>query len=236
MRAPFNALVIPFYREPGRRRSTACSSGPTRGSGSGWQAAARMRSRRLRPLSARPARRLASRVRCTQLQSEARVPAAEFAAREHWPDDLYVIPEYHFAVEAPSPDRRPYRTNTPPVPGCPTRTRSPGSTGRATRRRSRSSPNACRGTTSCWRDELATPGLQRLSQPVRCARGSLRTKLKNSAAGWVAYRLGDAWLSRPVVGAQPSGDRFEHSNPHTERPSPDKVDGLVPSDAAIRNS
>ena len=104
MRAPFNALVIPFYGAPGAetlycvlQRADAGFWQWVAGGGEDSETAVETAIRETReetgiegPLYA--------------LQSEARVPTASFAAREHWPDDLYVIPEYHFAVEAPSPD------------------------------------------------------------------------------------------------------------------------------------
>jgi dihydroneopterin triphosphate diphosphatase len=38
----------------------------------------------------------------TRLSSEARVPVSAFL--RSYPDDLYVIPEYHFALEVTTPD------------------------------------------------------------------------------------------------------------------------------------
>ena len=34
-----------------------------------------------------------------RLQTMASIPVYHFAARKHWPEDLYVIPEYSFAVD-----------------------------------------------------------------------------------------------------------------------------------------
>ena len=104
MRAPFNSLVIPFYREPGAptlycvlRRADAGFWQWVAGGGEDSETAleAAIRETREETGIEGPLYRL---------QSEARVPTSAFAAREHWPDDLYVIPEYHFAVEAPAPD------------------------------------------------------------------------------------------------------------------------------------
>ena len=102
MRAPFNSLVIPFYREPGAptlycvlRRADAGFWQWVAGGGEDSETAleAAIRETREETGIEGPLYRL---------QSEARVPTSAFAAREHWPDDLYVIPEYHFAVEAPA--------------------------------------------------------------------------------------------------------------------------------------
>ena len=102
MRAPFNSLVIPFYREPGAptlycvlRRADAGFWQWVAGGGEDSETAleAAIRETREETGIEGPLYRL---------QSEARVPTSAFAAREHWPDDLYVIPEYHFAVEAAS--------------------------------------------------------------------------------------------------------------------------------------
>ena len=103
---PSTPSSSPSTARPRWRRSTACSSGPTRGSGSGWRAAARTRRRRSRPRSARPARRRASRAHCTPSSRRRASPVTSFAARKDWPDDLYVIPEYHYAVEADAPEAR----------------------------------------------------------------------------------------------------------------------------------
>ena len=102
MRAPFNSLVIPFYREPGAptlycvlRRADAGFWQWVAGGGEDSETAleAAIRETREETGIEGPLYRL---------QSEARVPTSAFAARDQWPDDLYVIPEYHFAVEAPA--------------------------------------------------------------------------------------------------------------------------------------
>ena len=106
MRAPFNALVIPFYRAPGAQtlycvllRADAGFWQWVAGGGEDSETPTETAVRETReetgiegPLYA--------------LQSEARVPVSAFAARDQWPDDLYVIPEYHFAVEASTPEAR----------------------------------------------------------------------------------------------------------------------------------
>ena len=106
MRAPFNVLVIPFYRVPGAetrycalRRADAGFWQWVAGGGEDAETPVEAAVRETReetgiegPLYA--------------LQSQARVPVTSFAARKDWPDDLYVIPEYHFAVEAPAPEAR----------------------------------------------------------------------------------------------------------------------------------
>lgn len=106
MRAPFNALVIPFYRAPDAetlycvlQRADAGFWQWVAGGGEDAETPAEAAIRETReetgiegPLYA--------------LQSQARVPVTSFAARKNWPDDLYVIPEYHFAVEAGAPEAR----------------------------------------------------------------------------------------------------------------------------------
>ena len=104
MRAPFNVLVIPFHRAPGAE-TLYCVL--VRADAGFWQWVAGGGEDAETPVE--------TAIRETReetgiegplyrLQSEARVPVTAFAAREQWPDDLYVIPEYHFAVEAPSPE------------------------------------------------------------------------------------------------------------------------------------
>lgn len=106
MRAPFNVLVIPFCRAPG---SEALYCVLQRADAGFWQWVAGGGEDAETPVEAA--------IRETReetgiegalyaLQSQARVPVTSFAARKDWPDDLYVIPEYHFAIEAPSPEAR----------------------------------------------------------------------------------------------------------------------------------
>ena len=106
MRAPFNVLVIPFSRTSSGealycvlRRSDAGFWQWVAGGGEDLETPVETAIRETReetgiegPLY--------------RLTSEARVPASAFAAREHRRDDLYVIPEYHFAVEAAAPEAR----------------------------------------------------------------------------------------------------------------------------------
>ena len=103
MRAPFNALVIPFYRAPGAETLYCVLQ---RADAGFWQWVAGGGEDSETPVEAavretREETGIAGPLYA--LQSNARVPTASFAAREHWPDDLYVIPEYHFAVEASAP-------------------------------------------------------------------------------------------------------------------------------------
>lgn len=106
MRAPFNVLVIPFCRASGSetlycvlQRADAGFWQWVAGGGEDGETPVEAAVRETReetgiegPLYA--------------LQSQARVPVTSFAARKDWPNDLYVIPEYHFAIEAPSPEAR----------------------------------------------------------------------------------------------------------------------------------
>ena len=106
MRAPFNVLVIPFYRAAGEETRYCVLR---RADAGFWQWVAGGGEDEESPVE--------TAIRETieetgiegplyRLTSEARVPTSAFAAREQWPDDLYVIPEYHFAVEAPAPEAR----------------------------------------------------------------------------------------------------------------------------------
>ena len=106
MRAPFNVLVIPFYRAAGEETRYCVLR---RADAGFWQWVAGGGEDEESPVE--------TAIRETieetgvegplyRLTSEARVPTSAFAAREHWPDDLYVIPEYHFAIEAPAPEAR----------------------------------------------------------------------------------------------------------------------------------
>ena len=148
--------------------STASSSEPTRGSGSGWQAAARIRRYRLRRRSARRARRRASRGRCTPSSPRraSRLPRSRHASTG--PTTSTSSPSTTSRSRHRRRRQRPYRTNTRPGPGCPTRTRSPGSTGRATRRR--------------WEQELA----ERLSRDdlVKKVARQPQARLFPSTYGW----------------------------------------------------
>jgi dihydroneopterin triphosphate diphosphatase len=47
-----------------------------------------------------------SSARFYRLQSQCSVPTYHFAARRQWPADLFVIPEYSFAVECPFTELR----------------------------------------------------------------------------------------------------------------------------------
>ncbi|MCY4391737.1 MAG: NUDIX domain-containing protein [Chloroflexi bacterium] len=104
MRAPFNALVIPFYRAPGAPtlycvllRADAGFWQWVAGGGEDSETPAETAVRETREETGIEGPPYA-------LQSQARVPVSAFAARDEWPDDLYVIPEYHFAVEASAPE------------------------------------------------------------------------------------------------------------------------------------
>lgn len=104
MRTPFNALVIPFYREPGAPtlycvllRTDAGFWQWVAGGGEDAETPAETAVRETREETGIEGALYA-------LQSEARVPVSAFSARDQWPDDLYVIPEYHFAVEASAPE------------------------------------------------------------------------------------------------------------------------------------
>lgn len=106
MRAPFNVLVIPFYRAPDAetlycvlRRADAGFWQWVAGGGEDAETPVETAIRETREETGIEGRLYA-------LQSQARVPTSAFAARKDWPDDLYVIPEYHFAVEAPAPEAR----------------------------------------------------------------------------------------------------------------------------------
>lgn len=101
VRAPFNVLVIPFVRQRGgalycvlRRTDEGWwqwISGGGEGDETPVEAALR-----------ETAEETGISGQLFALSSQARVPVAAFAARALWPPDLYVIPEYHFAAEAPS--------------------------------------------------------------------------------------------------------------------------------------
>ena len=106
MRAPFNVLVIPFYRAAGEETRYCVLR---RADAGFWQWVAGGGEDEESPVE--------TAIRETieetgiegplyRLTSETRVPTSAFAAREQWPDDLYVIPEYHFAIEAPAPEAR----------------------------------------------------------------------------------------------------------------------------------
>jgi len=104
VRAPFNALVIPFYRAPGAPtlycvllRADAGFWQWVAGGGEDSETPAETAVRETREETGIEGPPYA-------LQSQARVPVSAFAARDEWPDDLYVIPEYHFAVEASAPE------------------------------------------------------------------------------------------------------------------------------------
>ena len=106
MRAPFNVLVIPFYRAA---RSPVLYCALRRADASFWQwvAGGGEDSETALEAAIRETREETGiESRLFRLTSEARVPTSAFAARVHWPDDLYVIPEYHFAVEAPAAEAR----------------------------------------------------------------------------------------------------------------------------------
>ena len=103
MRAPFQILVLPYRRTPGgleyailRRRDAGY-----------WQFVAGGGEDAETPLEA--ARReteeeigIARDSRYTLLDSRNTVPKDNFAAASSWDPDLYVIPEYCFAVDAES--------------------------------------------------------------------------------------------------------------------------------------
>ena len=102
-RAPFQVLVLPFLR------STA---GPVlycplrRADGGWWQWIAGGGEDAEKPQEAAVRETLEETGLdgpLYALQSNARVPVGGFAYREFWLPDLYVIPEYHYAVEATSP-------------------------------------------------------------------------------------------------------------------------------------
>ena len=106
MRAPFNVLVIPFCRAAGDETLYCVLR---RADAGFWQWVAGGGEDEESPVE--------TAIRETieetgvegplyRLTSEARVPTSAFAARKDWPEDLYVIPEYHFAIEAPAPEAR----------------------------------------------------------------------------------------------------------------------------------
>ncbi|HEY5476484.1 MAG TPA: NUDIX pyrophosphatase [Tepidiformaceae bacterium] len=102
-RAPFNVLVIPFLR---RKDAAPLFCVLRRADDGWWQWVAG--GGEDNETSAETAKRetleetgLAGPL--YRLQAEARVPVTAFAAHLSWSESLYVIPEYAFAVEAPSP-------------------------------------------------------------------------------------------------------------------------------------
>ena len=106
MRAPFNVLVIPFHRAAGEdtrycvlRRADAGFWQWVAGGGEHDESPVETAIRETREETGVEGALYA-------LQSQARVPTSAFAARDRWPDDLYVIPEYHFAIEAAAPEAR----------------------------------------------------------------------------------------------------------------------------------
>jgi dATP pyrophosphohydrolase len=101
IRAPFNVLIIPFVRQTGGalycvlRRADEGWWQWISGGGEGGETPVEAALRETVEETGISGRLFA-------LSSQARVPVSAFAARAVWPPDLYVIPEYHFAMEAPS--------------------------------------------------------------------------------------------------------------------------------------
>jgi len=102
VRAPFNVLVIPFLRH-GDDALLYCVL--RRADEGWWQWIAGGGEDDETPIAAAQ-RETMEQASLTgpffALSSQARVPVNAFSARNHWPADLYVIPEHHFAVAARS--------------------------------------------------------------------------------------------------------------------------------------
>jgi dATP pyrophosphohydrolase len=100
-RAPFQVLVLPF-----RRSGPAVKYALFRRTDAGyWQGiAGGGESGETPPMAARRETFEESGILPTaalyELSMRSHVPVTEFEARAYWPRDLYVIPEYAFAVEA----------------------------------------------------------------------------------------------------------------------------------------
>lgn len=102
-RAPFNVLVIPFLRRPAAeplfcilRRADAGWWQWVAGGGEDDETSAEAAKRETFEETG-----LAGPL--FKLQMEARVPVTAFSGH-NWPQDLYLIPEHAFAVEAETPD------------------------------------------------------------------------------------------------------------------------------------
>lgn len=99
-RAPFQVLVIPYRQDPSGEYEFAVLERSDR---SMWQFVSGGGESRETPADA--ARREAAEetglpegLRWLRLDSVASVPRCAFPGGAHWPDDLYVVPEYCFAV------------------------------------------------------------------------------------------------------------------------------------------
>jgi dihydroneopterin triphosphate diphosphatase len=102
VRAPFNVLVVPFIRQSGSRALYCVLRRADEG---WWQWISGGGESDETPVEAalrETAEETGINGHLFPLNSQARVPVSAFAARALWPRDLYVIPEYHFAVEASS--------------------------------------------------------------------------------------------------------------------------------------
>lgn len=100
MRAPFQVLIIPYRHKPGgvefavlKRADLGWWQFVSGGGEDEEDALAAARRETAEELGIDP------RGRLVQLDSSASVPRDEFAASATWADDIYVIPEYTFAIE-----------------------------------------------------------------------------------------------------------------------------------------
>ena len=100
MRAPFQVLVIPYRRGPGGPEFAVLRRADT----GWWQFVSGGGEGDETPLAA--ARRetgeelgIDARGRLSRLDSTASVPRDEFDDGQRWADDIYVIPEYTFAMD-----------------------------------------------------------------------------------------------------------------------------------------
>lgn len=99
-RSPFQVLVLPFA---GTSRNSYAFAVFRRSDGDYWQGIAGGGEAGEDPIDA--ARRegweeggIDPHARYYRLQCQTTIPVAYFAARKHWPENLYVIPGYCFAV------------------------------------------------------------------------------------------------------------------------------------------
>ncbi len=113
-RAPFNVLVLPFRPISGRKFEYAIFR---RSDAGYWQFVAGGGEDEEGPLEA--ARREANEeagipasARFFPLETRSSIPVFYFGDRDHWPADQYVIPGYHYGVDASEVEIRLSRAHT----------------------------------------------------------------------------------------------------------------------------